>query len=239
MKENTNSNPLNSIYIKITAVVAWLILASIFFWYKTTNDLSYLELLSQGAEYFADSVSGVILFLLAYAIRPFILFPASILSVLAGVLYGPVLGIVYTVLGSNASASIAYGIGRFFGGESHPEETKTIGPWIEKAQKETFITVMIMRLIYLPYDLVNYLSGIAKIKWVPFAVATILATLPGTVTFVLLGSSLSLSDLMEAESLSDIASGINPWTLAASFALFIVSFGFAKWYKSRNEHQGA
>ncbi len=46
-----------------------------------------------------------------------------------------------------------------------------------------------MRLVYAPYDLVNYLAGSLKIRWTPFILATVLGSLPGTLSFVLFGAS--------------------------------------------------
>ena len=44
-----------------------------------------------------------------------------------------------------------------------------------------------MRLVYVPYDLVNYLAGFLRIGWMPFILATALGSLPDTLSFVLFG----------------------------------------------------
>ena len=51
-----------------------------------------------------------------------------------------------------------------------------------------------MRLLFLPYDLVNYVCGALRITWSSFLLATALGSLPGTVSFVLLGASLERVD---------------------------------------------
>ncbi len=51
-----------------------------------------------------------------------------------------------------------------------------------------------MRLLFLPYDLVHYLAGFLRVRPVAFLAATALGSLPGTVAFVLLGTSLSRLD---------------------------------------------
>jgi uncharacterized membrane protein YdjX (TVP38/TMEM64 family) len=48
-----------------------------------------------------------------------------------------------------------------------------------------------MRLTYLPFDLVGYSSGMCNIKQRDFALGTLIGTLPGLSTFVLLGSSIT------------------------------------------------
>lgn len=48
----------------------------------------------------------------------------------------------------------------------------------------SFETVLIMRFIFLPYDLVNYLAGILRIDLKAFILATLLGSIPGTIAFV-------------------------------------------------------
>jgi uncharacterized membrane protein YdjX (TVP38/TMEM64 family) len=79
----------------------------------------------------------------------------------------------------------------------------------------SFETVLLMRLLFLPYDFVNYLSGILRLHWLPFLLATAIGSLPGTVSFVLLGASL--------DSVGEGISGIDPVTLGASLFIFAAS----------------
>ncbi|MEZ4595105.1 MAG: hypothetical protein R3D55_28775 [Chloroflexota bacterium] len=48
------------------------------------------------------------------------------------------------------------------------EEAGTIQRYTRRLRENSFETVLIMRLIFLPYDLVNYLSGFLKINWRAF-----------------------------------------------------------------------
>ena len=47
-----------------------------------------------------------------------------------------------------------------------------------------------MRLTFLPFDLVGYSSGMCNIKQRDFALATVIGTIPGLLTFVFLGGSI-------------------------------------------------
>jgi uncharacterized membrane protein YdjX (TVP38/TMEM64 family) len=58
-----------------------------------------------------------------------------------------------------------------------------------KIQENGFLTVLIMRLTFLPFDLVGYSSGMCNIKQRDFTMATVIGTIPGLFTFVLLGGS--------------------------------------------------
>src|SRR4051794_33380458 len=55
------------------------------------------------------------LFILLYAVRPLILFPASVLSLAGGLAFGPLWGTVYTIVGATLGAVLAFGLARFLG----------------------------------------------------------------------------------------------------------------------------
>ena len=59
---------------------------------------------------------GPLVYLAFYAARPLVLSRASLLTLAAGFVFGAVLGTLLVVLGSNISASVAYVVGRYFGG---------------------------------------------------------------------------------------------------------------------------
>lgn len=79
---------------------------------------------------------------------------------------------------------------------------------------------MLMRLAFLPYDLVNYSAGFLRINAGAFVAATALGSLPGTISFVLAGASLQRLDAGLA--------GFDPKVFAASVAIFTVSIAISK-----------
>jgi len=138
-------------------------------------------------------VWGPLIFVTAYAFRSLIFFPASILTIAAGVLFGPWLGILLTIIGENISANISFVVGRYFASDllKYFNTPKRLVPRLTcKIQNNGFLTVLIMRLTFLPFDLVGYSSGVCNIKQREFALATVIGTIPGLLTFVFLGGSL-------------------------------------------------
>ncbi len=137
-------------------------------------------------------VWGPLIYVTAYAFRSLIFFPASILTIAAGVLFGPWLGILLTMIGENISANISFVVGRYFTADllKYLNTKKRFVPRLTcKLQDNGFLTVLIMRLTFLPFDLVGYSSGICNIKQKDFALATMIGTIPGLLTFVFLGGS--------------------------------------------------
>lgn len=211
--------------IWMTAIVLWRN-------YQTANDLSA----TGAAQEFIDGVGnawwGILAFVGVYVARPIVLFPASVLTIVGGVLFGPVVGVVAAVIGANLSASLAFVIGRSLSAKVDgtatlgDEQQSFIARWSQRMRDNSFETVLLTRFLFLPYDLVNYAAGALRIKYVPFITATALGSLPGTISFVLLGASLDRVD----EGLD----GLNPYALVASVVIFFASLVVARHLKQRN-----
>lgn len=132
-------------------------------------------------------------FIAAYTIRPLIFFPASIMTPLSAVLFGPLLGWIYTYIGENLSATVAFFTARFFGRKFIKEnENSFIRKYDEKLRYCGFETVLMLRLIPLfPFDFVNYASGLSAIRYRSYISATLLGVIPGLTAYIFLGSSLT------------------------------------------------
>jgi uncharacterized membrane protein YdjX (TVP38/TMEM64 family) len=139
-----------------------------------------------------SGVWGPVLYVIIYSFRSLIFFPASVLTIIAGILFGPWLGLVLTLIGENISANLSFVVGRYFTADllKYLNTTKHFLPRLTcKIQDNGFLTVLIMRLTFLPFDLVGYSSGMCNIRQKDFALATVIGTIPGLATFVFLGGS--------------------------------------------------
>jgi uncharacterized membrane protein YdjX (TVP38/TMEM64 family) len=215
--------------IWITAVVLWRN-------YQSANDLSA----AGAAQQFIDSVGSawwcILAFISVYLARPIVLFPASVLTIVGGVLFGPFVGVIAVIIGANLSASLAFAIGRSLSAKIDDTATATldndqqsfIARWSQRMRDNSFETVLLTRFLFLPYDLVNYAAGALRIKFVPFITATAIGSLPGTISFVLLGASLDRVD----QGLD----GLNPYALVASVIIFVASLVVARTLKQRDKN---
>ena len=215
--------------IWVAAIVSWQI-------HQSSNGLSTTETAQRFIDTVGGSWWGIFAYVLVYLARPIVLFPASILTIVGGILFGPVLGVLVVVLAANASAMVAYGVGRLLGhapGTSNSvtgtEATSFVRRWSNRMRDKSFETVLIMRLLFLPYDLVNYVSGMLRLQWLPFLLATALGSLPGTVSFVLLGASIDRVD--------EGIGGIDPATLVVGLVIFVVSLALARLLRRRRPAQ--
>ena len=139
-----------------------------------------------------SGVWGPVLYVIIYSFRSLIFFPASVLTIIAGILFGPWIGLLLTLIGENISANLSFVVGRYFTADllKYLNTTKHFLPRLTcRIQDNGFLTVLIMRLTFLPFDLVGYSSGMCNIRQKDFALATVIGTIPGLATFVFLGGS--------------------------------------------------
>lgn len=212
---------------KFVALVFWLGLLLAFHTYRTDNALTYTDVLIDLLDFFTTTVWGPLIYIVLYAVRPLVLFPATLLTALSGMLFGFWWGIIYTIVGENASANFAYSIGRFFGKDLRLEDS-AIGNWVDALRARPFGTVLFMRLFYVPFDLTNYGSGILRIRWSSYATATLIGIMPGLTTFVALGAAL---DIEEFRTNGISFDAFNPTFLGLSVAIFVTSLLLAHFLK--------
>ena len=85
-----------------------------------------------------------------------------------------------------------------------------------------------MRLLLLPFDLINYLAGLVAVDWKAFTVATAIGVLPSTLAFVSFGAALDVSQLATGKPpLVDLR------MIAFALLLFVFSWLISRWYKRR------
>ena len=214
---------------KLPALLFWVGLIAAYYGYASANNLSPLEVTQQLLGFMQTGIWGVLIFILLYAIRPLILFPATFLTLAGGFVFGPVLGVIYTIVASNISSAIAFYVGQYFGEGLLQEQDDEADGWIQRytrrMRENSFETVMTMRFIFLPYDMVSYLAGFLRIKFVPFILATALGSIPGTIAFVGFGASV--------ESFDGGIPSLNPVTLGVSVVIFIVSIALSRLFKKK------
>jgi len=179
--------------VKVLLIMMWmgvLGIAVFYYWQNRRPLTEYLPLIQN--EIFSYGILAPVVYILLYCLRSLVLFPATLLTTISGTLFGPYKGVLYTMIGENISANITYLLGRYFGGDISSvinSKIKAAALVDCKFKENGFSAVLIMRLIYLPFDMVGILAGMCKIRQIEFALATFIGIIPGVITFVYLGSS--------------------------------------------------
>jgi uncharacterized membrane protein YdjX (TVP38/TMEM64 family) len=212
---------------KVGVIAGWVGLVSAWFVFHRRSGLGPVD----ATQRVIDSASGrwwaVLAFFVLSIIRPLVLFPATLLTIAAGLLFGPLVGVVVAALGANASAMVGWSVARYLAPSSVTGGRAVVQSWSDRLQRNSFEAVLLMRLVFLPYDLVNYGCGLLKVKWRPFLLATAIGSIPGTIAFVLGGASI--------KRLDEGTKGINAATLAVSVVLILASIGASRALKSQQQ----
>ncbi|NIL76504.1 hypothetical protein RhoFasB10_02626 [Rhodococcus sp. B10] len=119
--------------------------------------------------------------------------PRTLFTLSAGVLFGPAIGLTVTVGATTVSAVLALLLVRAVGREwfatrlTHPA-VKAID---DSLIRRGWLAVGSLRLIApVPFSVVNYCCGVSSIRVLPFALATAVGVVPGTIGIVVLGDAL-------------------------------------------------
>ncbi|MCF6137679.1 TVP38/TMEM64 family protein [Pseudalkalibacillus berkeleyi] len=130
-------------------------------------------------------------YLVVFALRPFILFPSSLLALVGGLAFGFWYGFLLTIIGTTLGALLSYlavrnlgfSLGKISSSEKYAELRKEI-------EDKGFIILLILRLIpFLHFELVTYLSAVSNIRMRDYLFATVLGVIPGAFIYCGLGSS--------------------------------------------------
>ena len=210
---------------KLIILLVWLLALYQLYTYKETYGLTTTELSLRLFEFITETAYAPLLYILAYAIRPITFFPGTILTILSGVFFG-LFGILYTVIGANLSAALAYAVGRFF--SSSKEPTGLLRTWTRPLSENPFLSILTMRLTFFPFDGVNYGAGLLRVPFLPYILATFVGTLLGIATFVSIGASLDVEAFI-TDGLT--VNAIDAKFIILSVVIFLASLGIAKFLK--------
>lgn len=222
---------------QLGAVVFWVMLVIALRQYMTTNDLTFVELTRQLAALLTETWYGPLIYIVIYLVRPLILFPASLLTILAGNVYGLFWGMFWGLLAGTASAVVPYAVGRWFSNDNpenieEDQDPTLIRRLVNLMKRNPFQSILTMRLIYLPYDTVSLIAGAVGIKFISFFLATLIGNIFGTFAFVGIGASVE----------GDITAGefeLNPVILIATAIVWVVSIGISRYLKARQNRLDA
>lgn len=179
---------------KVLLISFWIFVVCIaaYFWLQSGISLQDIPNYLQQQLLRIGIIQGALLYLCVHLLRPFLFFPATLLTLSGAVIFGPWLGFVLTFIGDMASSFIAFTVARFLGREwVQRHEGKMLKGLDKQLSSNGIITVMILRFIYVPFDVVNYSCGLSSMSKKAFLIGTCIGILPGLLTFSFLGGSIS------------------------------------------------
>jgi len=135
----------------------------------------------------AWSVAGSIGLMVAHSFLPF---PAELVAIANGVIFGPLVGTVVTWVGAMLGAFVAFGAVRAFGQPFvrrmlSVDQQRELARW---SSERGGVSLLIGRLIpVIAFNLLNYAAALTTVSWWTFTWATGIGILPAAILLNVLG----------------------------------------------------
>ncbi len=149
---------------------------------------------------------GPFLLIVSYAVGCVFAIPASVFIMIAAVIWGWKLGVVYAMCGGLIGASASYFAGRFLG-EGLLERFGKAGQMVSKQVTNAgFVSMLIARLVPgPPFALLNYAAGIARMSFGDYFFATLIGTLPAHLVFAYCADALFNGTMTQGDAVRRLA----------------------------------
>ena len=155
--------------------------------------IKYLPLESVRAIIKSGGAFAPLIYILLFSILPIFFFPVPILALAGGLAFGVWKGSFYTIIGASINCILMYLIAKYIGKEQVDRYLdKHLSEDVKKriASKETDIGfyLFVLRLTpIIPYNLINYMSGLLDIELKKYIIISILGIMPGTAVYLNMG----------------------------------------------------
>lgn len=178
--------PLVLALILITIFVLWRVGA---FSYISVERIEELKALVDDFGMLAPMV-----FILAYILATVFFLPGVPLTLLGGVVFGPVMGTIWVSIASTVGATLAFLLGRYTGREfivNKFSDSDIFNKLDNGVKNQEWKMIAITRLIPLvPFNAQNYVYGLTDIPLKTYTLVSWIFMLPGTVAYVFLAGAI-------------------------------------------------
>ena len=160
--------------------IAALAVCAFFFQQNESAIINWIETLGLIAPIF---------FLLLYCLATLLFLPTMMLTLAGGVIFGPVLGTLFNLLGATFGAVCAFCISRYCVSERLARTKNTrIRNLISGVESQGWQFLALLRLIpIIPFNLVNYGLGVTRIKYSHYVIVTVVFLIPTEIIFTYFG----------------------------------------------------
>ena len=163
-----------------------------------------------------------VVFVLAYILATVFFLPGVPLTLLGGIVFGPIWGTVWVSISSTVGATLAFLVGRYIGRDwivSKFSNSDIFNRLDTGVKNQGWKMIAITRLIPLvPFNAQNYVYGLTDIPLKTYTLVSWIFMLPGTVAYVFLAGAIIGGEGDIAKTVTYIGIG-----LAILIALSIVS----------------
>ena len=196
-------------------------------------------ILARVASFYSFAMAHRWLLLGLYLVRLMFLMPASLLLIVTGMLCGPLLGEIVAVIGLTLGGGLEFLLVRHsYAAVSRWANLPSLERWEARINRAPFHSILLMRLSFLPFDMVNFAAALARAPLRAFASASLIGLAPTSLPIVMFGASLNFDAWLSSGRLFPGLGVVNWGYFLLSALLSIGIFVHARWFKSHVPLQG-
>ena len=143
-----------------------------------------------------------IVYVIAHTVQVVVVaLPGYAMAVVGGILFGPLLGTTYTMIGVTLGSTIAFLIARLYGRSVverllHEDALERFDAFTEKAGVPGLFLFVLIPV--LPEDVISFVAGLSHFRLSVFVVVVFLGRLPAAAVAVLAGDGIAASQFLDA-----------------------------------------
>lgn len=173
-------------------IIAVLLLASLVVgitsidvsWWSDLSEAQIVEFVRSAGPWGIAAAVGLMV------LHSFVPFPAELVAIANGMIYGPLWGIVITWTGAMLGAFVAFGLSRALGRPFvakvlSKRGAKQLDDWVARHGSGALLFSRFLPVI--AFNLINYAAGLTQVSWWTFFWTTGLGILPLTALMVIMG----------------------------------------------------
>lgn len=190
--EEATTGDRRAAFLKLTALVVLVAGGILLARMTPLGDYLSREGVGRVVAQLRGSTWAPLIFVAIYAAATALAIPGTVLTLAGGALFGVFWGTVFNSVGANLGANAAFLVSRLLGRDG---VVRLLGDRLSRLDRATrdhgFRGLLTLRLIPLvPFNALNFGSGLTAMSWPVYALATLIGILPGTIVYTMFADAL-------------------------------------------------
>ena len=175
--------PASGRIVAIAAILFALAALALAWRYTPLREWINVESLVHWSDRFEASPFAPLIVIGGFVLGGLVVMPVTMLIAATGIVFGPWLGMLYSLLGATLSAVFVYAIGREVGRDAVRRVAgRRINDLSRRIAKRGLLAMLFVRIVPIaPFSIINLVAGASHLGFRDFLIGTILGLLPGTI----------------------------------------------------------
>lgn len=175
-------------------ITAWLLglfvllLVAAAWQFTPLGERLYVDNITRSLNYLRGNTLSSLLLLIGFVFAGLIMVPVTLLIITMVMVYGPLIGFGYSLIGTITCALVAYALGSFLGRDAIKGLTGgRISRISQRLADQGILTIVFVRIVPIaPFTIINLVAGASHIRLRDFVVGSVLGLIPGITAIALL-----------------------------------------------------